>query len=129
MELNFVIQDAQNIRHMLELLDHCPPNLQVSRFRAIQARPISIYPSASRETYKFGKFDIHSNETQFLSMLQPRHRETRFKTYFLRGDLQYPIPVNLSEFMCVFDFISSTSNNVQYMHKDSALRNKATGDR
>lgn len=29
MELNFVIQDAQNIRHMLELLDHCPPNLQV----------------------------------------------------------------------------------------------------
>ncbi|XP_018398610.1 PREDICTED: neurobeachin [Cyphomyrmex costatus] len=27
-ELNFVIQDAQNIRHMLELLDHCPPNLQ-----------------------------------------------------------------------------------------------------
>lgn len=32
MELNFVIQDAQNIRHMLELLDHCPPNLQVSFF-------------------------------------------------------------------------------------------------
>jgi len=30
MELNFVIQDAQNIRHMLELLDHCPPSLQVS---------------------------------------------------------------------------------------------------
>ncbi|XP_034195682.1 A kinase anchor protein rugose isoform X13 [Osmia lignaria lignaria] len=28
MELNFVIQDAQNIRHMLELLDHCPANLQ-----------------------------------------------------------------------------------------------------
>ncbi|XP_023318209.1 neurobeachin isoform X4 [Trichogramma pretiosum] len=28
MELNFVIQDAQNIRHMLELLDHCPSNLQ-----------------------------------------------------------------------------------------------------
>lgn len=33
MELNFVIQDAQNIRHMLELLDHCPPNLQVSNGR------------------------------------------------------------------------------------------------
>lgn len=32
MELNFVIQDAQNIKHMLELLDHCPPNLQVSFF-------------------------------------------------------------------------------------------------
>lgn len=31
MELNFVIQDAQNIRHMLELLDHCPPNLQVRK--------------------------------------------------------------------------------------------------
>lgn len=30
MELNFVIQDAQNIKHMLELLDHCPPNLQVN---------------------------------------------------------------------------------------------------
>ncbi|KAI5702596.1 hypothetical protein M8J75_001879 [Diaphorina citri] len=29
MELNFIIQDAQNIRHMLELLDHCPPHLQV----------------------------------------------------------------------------------------------------
>ncbi|XP_061716789.1 neurobeachin isoform X14 [Cydia pomonella] len=28
MELNFVIQDAQNIQHMLELLDHCPPSLQ-----------------------------------------------------------------------------------------------------
>ncbi|XP_055390068.1 neurobeachin isoform X2 [Condylostylus longicornis] len=28
MELNFVIQDAQNIKHMLELLDHCPANLQ-----------------------------------------------------------------------------------------------------
>ncbi|XP_011499560.1 PREDICTED: neurobeachin-like [Ceratosolen solmsi marchali] len=28
MELNFVVQDAQNIRHMLELLDHCPSNLQ-----------------------------------------------------------------------------------------------------
>lgn len=32
MELNFVIQDAQNIKHMLELLDHCPPNLQVSEY-------------------------------------------------------------------------------------------------
>jgi len=28
MELNFVIQDAENIRHMLELLDHCPHTLQ-----------------------------------------------------------------------------------------------------
>lgn len=28
MELNFVIQDAHNLRHMLELLDHCPPPLQ-----------------------------------------------------------------------------------------------------
>lgn len=36
MELNFVIQDAQNIRHMLELLDHCPPNLQVSEQRNIK---------------------------------------------------------------------------------------------
>ncbi|XP_043473809.1 neurobeachin isoform X2 [Leptopilina heterotoma] len=27
-ELNFVIPDPQNIRHMLELLDHCTPNLQ-----------------------------------------------------------------------------------------------------
>lgn len=38
MELNFVIQDAQNIRHMLELLDHCPPNLQVRNFCANSAR-------------------------------------------------------------------------------------------
>lgn len=30
MELNFVIQDAQNIKHMLELLDHCPSSLQVN---------------------------------------------------------------------------------------------------
>ena len=36
MELNFVIQDAQNIRHMLELLDHCPPNLQVSNGRNVR---------------------------------------------------------------------------------------------
>jgi len=36
MELNFVIQDAQNIRHMLELLDHCPPNLQVSERRDVK---------------------------------------------------------------------------------------------
>lgn len=28
-ELNFIIQDSQNIKHMLELLDHCPPSLQV----------------------------------------------------------------------------------------------------
>ncbi|GAB6031814.1 hypothetical protein CHUAL_010216 [Chamberlinius hualienensis] len=28
MELNFVIQDAQNIKNMLELLDHCSPSLQ-----------------------------------------------------------------------------------------------------
>ncbi|XP_014250382.1 neurobeachin isoform X2 [Cimex lectularius] len=28
MELNFVIQNATNIKHMLDLLDHCPPNLQ-----------------------------------------------------------------------------------------------------
>lgn len=31
MELNFVIQDAQNIQHMLELLDHCPSSLQVNK--------------------------------------------------------------------------------------------------
>ncbi|GBP73669.1 Neurobeachin [Eumeta japonica] len=34
MELNFVIQDAQNIQHMLELLDHCPSSLQFSDGRA-----------------------------------------------------------------------------------------------
>ncbi|GIY82264.1 neurobeachin [Caerostris extrusa] len=28
MELNFVIQQPQNIVHMLDLLDHCPSNLQ-----------------------------------------------------------------------------------------------------
>ncbi|XP_058063473.1 neurobeachin [Anopheles bellator] len=28
MELNFVVQDAQNVKHMLELLDHCTANLQ-----------------------------------------------------------------------------------------------------
>ncbi|CAH1393721.1 unnamed protein product [Nezara viridula] len=28
MELNFVIQEADNIKYMLELLDHCQPNLQ-----------------------------------------------------------------------------------------------------
>lgn len=28
MELNFVVQQPQNIIHMLDLLDHCPPNLQ-----------------------------------------------------------------------------------------------------
>ena len=29
MELNFVIHEPENIRHMLELLDHCPEALQV----------------------------------------------------------------------------------------------------
>jgi hypothetical protein len=42
MELNFVIQDAQNIRHMLELLDHCPPNLQV-RNHLFRNFPFNIF--------------------------------------------------------------------------------------
>ena len=29
MELNFVVQDAGNILHMLEVLDHCSVKLQV----------------------------------------------------------------------------------------------------
>lgn len=40
MELNFVIQDAQNIKHMLELLDHCPPNLQV---RNLHSKYLNIW--------------------------------------------------------------------------------------
>lgn len=47
MELNFVIQDAQNIRHMLELLDHCPPNLQVSEIKRFK---ITIRMIATRKT-------------------------------------------------------------------------------
>ena len=39
MELNFVIQQPQNIVHMLDLLDHCPSNLQVS----INANKIFLY--------------------------------------------------------------------------------------
>ena len=35
MELNFVIQDPENIRHMLELLDHCPDGLQVGQSKNI----------------------------------------------------------------------------------------------
>ena len=35
MELNFVINDPENIRHMLELLDHCPHGLQVSHRNSI----------------------------------------------------------------------------------------------
>ena len=31
MELNFVVQDAGNILHMLEVLDHCSVKLQVRR--------------------------------------------------------------------------------------------------
>ena len=30
MELNFVIQDGTSVVHMLEFLDQCPPNLQVT---------------------------------------------------------------------------------------------------
>ena len=45
MELNFVIQDAQNIRHMLELLDHCPPNLQVSPHYCVN-------PKINRQPYR-----------------------------------------------------------------------------
>ena len=35
MELNFVIQDPENIRHMLELLDHCPDGLQVRQSKNV----------------------------------------------------------------------------------------------
>ncbi|XP_017789019.1 PREDICTED: neurobeachin [Habropoda laboriosa] len=35
MELNFVIEEAQNIRHMLELVDHCPANLQADLWFSI----------------------------------------------------------------------------------------------
>lgn len=42
MELNFVIQDAQNIKHMLELLDHCVPTLQV-RFSTITVSRIEFF--------------------------------------------------------------------------------------
>lgn len=56
MELNFVIQDAQNIRHMLELLDHCPPNLQVSNGRNVQLDQTN-YPTGSAVLYTYHKFD------------------------------------------------------------------------
>ena len=36
MEMNFVIQDAHNLHHMLELLDHCPSHLQVSTVKPVQ---------------------------------------------------------------------------------------------
>ncbi|TGZ32362.1 hypothetical protein DBV15_07440 [Temnothorax longispinosus] len=52
MELNFVIQDAQNIRHMLELLDHCPPNLQheiYHRFEASSASSVFRAGEAPRD--------------------------------------------------------------------------------
>ncbi|CAB0041903.1 unnamed protein product, partial [Trichogramma brassicae] len=42
MELNFVIQDAQNIRHMLELLDHCPSNLQIPSFIDPKSQVVDI---------------------------------------------------------------------------------------
>ena len=32
MELNFVIQDGESVVHMLEFLDNCPCNLQVSLY-------------------------------------------------------------------------------------------------
>jgi hypothetical protein len=44
MELNFVIQDAQNIKHMLELLDHCPPNLQVIIVSLFEAFKMINFP-------------------------------------------------------------------------------------
>lgn len=65
MELNFVIQDAQNIRHMLELLDHCPPSLQVSSIHPFIAHtticfiPIFSPTESNRTTggYRFSIFD------------------------------------------------------------------------
>jgi hypothetical protein len=52
MELNFVIQDAQNIKHMLELLDHCPPSLQVTiDFEWKLKYPLLIIPSLFRRKY------------------------------------------------------------------------------
>jgi len=41
MELNFVIQDAQNIKHMLEMLDHCPPHLQVFLLKVLFTNTLS----------------------------------------------------------------------------------------
>ncbi|KAF0772297.1 neurobeachin isoform X2 [Aphis craccivora] len=58
MELNFIIQDAQNIRHMLELLDHCPPNLQfkadVNYLQPTQA----FVPRVSQMFRSFGVFTV-----------------------------------------------------------------------
>lgn len=55
MELNFVIQDAQNIKHMLELLDHCPPNLQVRICIAIDASaPNYVQTKLNRGQKKVG---------------------------------------------------------------------------
>ena len=46
MELNFVIQDAQNIKHMLELLDHCVPTLQVREVSCSLYLLLTLPPTA-----------------------------------------------------------------------------------
>ncbi|KAK0183487.1 hypothetical protein PV327_001524 [Microctonus hyperodae] len=55
MELNFVIQDAQNIKHMLELLDHCPPNLQPELYKKDLTRQESTESSSTADMEYAGK--------------------------------------------------------------------------
>lgn len=70
MELNFVIQDAQNIKHMLELLDHCPPNLQVSfdnKNRCVCERGCVCVCVLYNNKYKFDAIKFNKKLCHFAS--------------------------------------------------------------
>ncbi|KOC66217.1 Neurobeachin [Habropoda laboriosa] len=63
MELNFVIEEAQNIRHMLELVDHCPANLQANSWlfrRMPQASVLSL------------SYDVYNTEVNLIELVLVR---------------------------------------------------------
>ena len=79
MELNFVIQDAENIRHMLELLDHCPHPLQVGvtcctlyieHFSTSSSELAIVVPRHLNQSCfcQFEKFDINNTYKSYWMM-------------------------------------------------------------
>lgn len=81
MELNFVIQDAQNIKHMLELLDHCPPNLQV---REVAGRLMDLVKILNLLSgWDLECFHCHSSQerSQFAGLYRSRFDWTRSATF------------------------------------------------
>ena len=90
MELNFVIQDAENIRHMLELLDHCPDPLQVrvKHYGHTSSELAIVVPSHLNQSRfcQFEKFDINNTYKSYLDDVSKASQENSFiSNYFYLG--------------------------------------------